>query len=83
MTIEKNDELICYCIKVAKQTIIDSIQNGNTSLPMIKMDTKACTGSKCKELNPSGKCCSGDIKKLIEKYSTSRSNDNFSSCCCS
>jgi NAD(P)H-nitrite reductase large subunit len=29
MTIEKNDELVCYCIKVTKQTIINSIQKGN------------------------------------------------------
>jgi NAD(P)H-nitrite reductase large subunit len=83
MTIEKNDELVCYCIKVTKQTIINSIQKGNTSLLMIKKDTKACTGDRCKELNPTGKCCSGDIKELIQKYSINISDDNPSSCCCS
>ncbi len=30
---------------------------------------KLPTGSSCKELNPSGECCSKDIKNLIKLYS--------------
>jgi NAD(P)H-nitrite reductase large subunit len=39
------NELICYCIEVDKNTIINSIKNGNTTLQNIKDDTKACTGN--------------------------------------
>jgi NAD(P)H-nitrite reductase large subunit len=71
---EQDNELVCYCIEVTKQTIIDSIQRGNVTLSMIKQDTKACTGNRCKELNPSGKCCSGDIIELIQQYAQTSIN---------
>ena len=47
---------------------------------MIKKKTNACTGNECKEKNPSSKCCSKDIKKLIEVYTTTV--DNSSCDCC-
>ena len=65
-----NKDLICYCIEIDKKTIVDAIKNGNISLEMIKNTTKACTGNQCKEKNPSGQCCSKDIKELIKIYSS-------------
>jgi NAD(P)H-nitrite reductase large subunit len=64
----KDTDLVCYCIKVDKKTIIDAIKNGSITLREIKKSTKACTGNSCKDLNPSGKCCSNDIKNLIQFY---------------
>jgi NAD(P)H-nitrite reductase large subunit len=80
---EANDsELVCYCIEVNKKTIVDAIKNGNDTLSKIKESTKACTGSSCKELNPSGECCSKDIKNLI-KLCSGKENNESCSCCCS
>jgi NAD(P)H-nitrite reductase large subunit len=79
--LDANDsELVCYCIEVEKKTIIEAIKNGADTLSKIKESTKACTGSSCKDLNPSGKCCSKDIKNLIELYSGKKSNEE-NGCC--
>ena len=58
-------DLICYCIGIDKKTIINGIKNGATTLKAIKEQTKACTGSDCKNVNPNKRCCSKEIKQLI------------------
>ena len=58
-------DLICYCLKVNKRTIIEAILNGATTLKAIKEATSACTGSDCAEKNPNRRCCSKEIKQLI------------------
>ena len=63
-----DDDLICFCIEVDKKTVLQAIRNGATTLEMIKKTTHACTGNECKAKNPTGKCCSPQIKKLIEIY---------------
>jgi len=75
MSLDK--QLICYCMRVTDETIIKSIKKGNISLSQIKKDTKACTGDRCKELNPSQKCCSGDIKALIKQNTKLNINSIF------
>lgn len=81
--LKANDsELVCYCLGTDKKTIVDAIKNGNDTLSKIKDSTKACTGNSCKELNPSGKCCSSDIKNLIQLYSGKDTNEECCSCCC-
>ena len=64
---------VCYCIGVDEATIVKAIQSGDTTLSEIKKSTKACTGTECKEKNPSGKCCSKDIKALIALHAESES----------
>ena len=59
------EEIICYCKNISKKTILSAISNGAKTLKDIQKMTTACTGNKCKELNPSGKCCSEDILKLL------------------
>ena len=61
--------MVCYCIKIDEATIVKAIKNGADTLAQVKETTKACTGSECAELNPSGKCCSKDIKSLISTHS--------------
>jgi len=61
------DEIICYCKQVTKSEIEKALQDGAKSLKDIQEITGACTGNQCKELNPSGKCCSSDINVLISK----------------
>ena len=79
----KDEELVCYCLNVDKKTIVTSIQQRNDTLKKIQESTTACTGNRCKELNPSGKCCSVDIKILLELYAGKKSEESSSCSCCS
>lgn len=57
--------------------IRDAMTKGAKTLKDIQAMTEACTGSNCSELNPSGKCCSGDINAIL--------NGNLkplNRCCC-
>ena len=60
-----NQELICYCKQVTKVEVINAISRGAKTLKEVKEVTTACTGNQCKELNPKGVCCSGDIIELL------------------
>jgi len=74
-----NEKTICYCKSVTETTIVEAIRKGSTTLKQIQNATDACTGNRCKELNPSGRCCSGEILDLIEKETGSRPSGK---CCC-
>lgn len=63
-----DNQIVCYCHNISKETIVTEIKSGNNTLTKIKEATTACTGGNCKELNPSGKCCSSDILELIKLY---------------
>jgi len=71
-------QVICYCKNVTKAEIEKAIRSGAKTLNDIQETTGACTGNQCKELNPSGKCCSGDIKTILNENDV---NDNRSCCC--
>ena len=78
------NKTICYCKKVDKKTIVKAIENGAMSYKEIKKITKAGTGSKCKDKNPTGKCCDKEIKKILEKKSKKMNKGTDEcSCCCS
>ena len=59
------EEIICYCKQVTKSEIENAISDGAKTLKDIQEITGACTGNQCKELNPSGKCCSSDINTML------------------
>ena len=67
-TLSDND-LICYCCDVNKQTIVKAIENGSKTLKEIKSTTTACTGDECAIVNPNKRCCSKEIRQLIELVS--------------
>ncbi|MDO9512944.1 MAG: (2Fe-2S)-binding protein [Bacteroidales bacterium] len=71
------DKTICYCRNVSENTVLKAISDGAKTLKDIQEMTTACTGNQCEELNPSGSCCSGDIKKLLDKPDTAHT----CSCC--
>ncbi len=60
------DETVCWCSNVSKQSILDAIQNGARSMDDIRRMTGACTVGRCKELSPRGRCCSIEIRILLE-----------------
>ncbi|MFA5433260.1 MAG: (2Fe-2S)-binding protein [Candidatus Paceibacterota bacterium] len=72
------NKTICYCKNIPEETVLNAILNGAKTLKDIKEMTGACTGNQCKELNPSGKCCSGDINTLLNNTDTAKG----CSCCC-
>lgn len=61
-----SDEIICWCINVSKRTIIKAVLDGADNLEAIRKATGACTVGRCKELSPHLRCCSGEIKQLLE-----------------
>jgi bacterioferritin-associated ferredoxin len=69
-------EIVCFCKKISKQEIEDAAKNGATSLDEIKKVTGACTGNNCKEMNPKGRCCSGDIFNILKNRETILSQTN-------
>ncbi len=73
-------KIICYCKNVTEAIINAAIDKGAKTLKDIQVQTGACTGDHCKELNPSGKCCSGDINVLLKNSYIS--NNGSCSCCC-
>ncbi len=64
------DELVCWCNSVSKRSIQDAIQNGARDMDDIRRMTGACTQGRCKDLSPRGRCCSKEIKLLLEAETT-------------
>jgi len=71
-------KMICYCKNVTIDEVERAVVNGAKTLGEIQATTGACTGNKCKELNPLGRCCSEDINAILND-NTSKSNSH---CCC-
>ena len=63
-----SSDLICYCCNTDKQMIMNAIEKGNKTLKEIKNSTGACMGDECATLNPNKRCCSKEIRQLIELY---------------
>lgn len=61
-----DDEIVCWCGHVDKRTILNAIHQGARHIDDIRRMTGACTIGRCKELSPRGRCCSIEIKKLLE-----------------
>ena len=60
------DELVCWCNSVSKRSIMDAIREGARNMDDIRRMTGACTQGRCRELSPRGRCCSKEIKLLLE-----------------
>jgi NAD(P)H-nitrite reductase large subunit len=60
------DEPVCWCSDVSKRAIVDVIRNGASSMDDIRQQTEACTQGRCKELSSRGRCCSKEIKVLLD-----------------
>ena len=69
----------CYCKNISQEEIKIAIENGAKDLKDIQNSTGACTGNKCKELNPTGKCCSSEVMKILGK--SAPEIENSCSCC--
>jgi hypothetical protein len=66
---EKNDPIpVCYCFGFTRQDIRDEIQQKgkSTIAEQIKSEVKAGRCA-CELKNPSGKCCLGNVSKVIQE----------------
>jgi bacterioferritin-associated ferredoxin len=77
-----SDEMICYCGQVGRSTILQAIRRGAKTLKDIQQATGAGVGSRCKQLNPKGVCCHGDILALLKEVLGTQSTESGSSGCC-
>ena len=78
-----DEKTVCYCQQVNKGAIVEAIKGGADSVAAIKEATNAGRGVNCRELNPAGRCCHPDIKKIIELYGTVQEDGNCCNGCCS
>jgi len=72
------DNVICYCKNITEADIDIAIASGAKTLNDIKTSTGACTGNRCKELNPSGKCCAETIIAILNN----KGLGTKPTCCC-
>jgi NAD(P)H-nitrite reductase large subunit len=70
------EKIICYCKNVTEAEIKSAILQGAKTLKDIQLETSACTGDACADVNPKGICCSGDIQELL------RIEKRINGCCC-
>lgn len=74
---EKSDPIpICYCFGFTRQDIWDEIQQKGKSViaEQIKAEVQAGRCA-CEVKNPSGKCCLGNVTKVIQDSSTAIKRD--------
>ena len=83
------NRVACYCKNVLEQTIIDELVNNDNcnTLDDVKVFTEANTGKDCSITNPTGRCCGGQIKGIIEWTKEMNTNvevpsdEDVTSCC--
>lgn len=73
------DEMVCFCIGITRSRIVQAVRGGAHTLKNVQEATGACTGRRCKELNPTGRCCSGNILEIIRQETGTTPKDD---CCC-
>lgn len=62
------DDLVCYCFQISRGDIEQDVrESGGRSVPhFIRSEIRAGHCS-CETLNPTGKCCLGDVETLIRQ----------------
>jgi hypothetical protein len=81
-----SNRLICFCFNHTENEIIQDLLTN--SISTIKLDIiEQCKlgNSDCRNKNPAGKCCLGNITKLIrqtEKQALSEEENKEKSACC-
>lgn len=71
-------EIICYCKQITRSEIEKAILDGAKTFKDIQEMTGACTGNHCKEMNPSGECCSLEIFAILKDNKPKATGP----CCC-
>ncbi|TLX71129.1 NAD(P)H-nitrite reductase [Labilibacter sediminis] len=59
------EDIICYCRQVSRETIEKAIKNGAKSIEDIRWSTEACKDNKCADKHPNGKGCEHQVKQMI------------------
>ncbi len=63
------DVNICYCFSINRKQILDEIDtNGDSGKAQFIADRINTEGCKCEILNPSGRCCLGEVQSFIKEH---------------
>jgi bacterioferritin-associated ferredoxin len=78
------DVPICYCSNITREEIEFSVKKGLNTIAEIQKFTKKNITGKCREMNPTGRCCRNAFVFTIENIINSKANENKGSnnCCC-
>ncbi|MFQ5736313.1 MAG: (2Fe-2S)-binding protein [Thermodesulfobacteriota bacterium] len=68
MTRVDENPVICYCMDVRKEAIIDALKKGAGTFKDIQSATGASTGNECETKNPAGRCCAPLIIEIVEGW---------------
>lgn len=65
---------VCYCFEHSEGTILEEIhrKGSSSAVELITAEIKAGNCS-CEIKNPRGKCCLGDVRRAVEKYTLGKS----------
>lgn len=59
---------VCYCFTRTKKMILDQIKNTGTSTVVEEITARVRAGEcQCEIKNPSGRCCLGEVKRVVEE----------------
>lgn len=64
------DEIVCHCMGVNKRTILEAIEAGAFTVPLLKTMTQAGRGKDCKRRHPLARNCEQDLEALLDLYNT-------------
>lgn len=67
-TNEPEEALVCHCMGVTKGQVLEAINKGAYTVPLLKIMTGAVHGKDCKQKHPLGRTCEVDLEELIRIY---------------
>ena len=58
---------LCYCKQVTEEDVLEAIERGARTFEEVRAVTGIGGGGQCRITNPSGRCCSRNYKKFIDR----------------
>jgi hypothetical protein len=67
------DDLVCYCFQISREDIEQDVrESGGQAVPQFIRSEIRAGHCDCETLNPTGKCCLGDVERLIGHLETEK-----------
>ncbi len=61
-----NEEIVCFCSNISYLEISEAVTKGAKNIDDVRNVTNKHIVGKCKQLNPTGKCCHTLFQEIIE-----------------
>lgn len=76
--------MVCYCANVTKGQIIQSIEEGCSTLEQLRRTIGVCPEENdCATNNPNGRCCAPEVMALLKGYVPDAIDNAQPPSCCS